>query len=726
MKLLRSSGRIKTKRLIAKIQPVETSDTDIFEITTSFSIFLRTFSQFPLIKVVIPLFIGILIGFQNQIDIGNQFLQPICWLVVLGLGIFSIMLQVKSAFLISLNILILGWYQVNIRGINSNETNDVQIPKSAFVVAEQEGYAKKTNKGWNVVFYINGYVDNNKLIPVSEKWMVSVKSENKIATVLEPGMKYLLHLDQKEQTGTRFPGAFDWYAHLRKAGVQKAGETTNERIYPISEPIVFWKWALAIRNHLATILNTHIKDHNHLGIAGALLLGNEEWLTDDLEHSFAHAGVLHVLCVSGMHVVMVYGLLMKITSPFTKRESKGRHLIFPALILTVWMYAFLSGFGSSVIRAAAMATFVLMATWIDRRVHVKNLVFASLILVTLLDPYILKEVGFQLSLLAVCGIIFISPILEQLLRPSNRFWKLTWELVCVTISAQVATFPLSLYLFGQFPNWFLPANMIIVPLSTIAMYLGIFMMTMNMFPIAFKIILVFFEYSIQALLYVVEFFGDLPLAVTSGIHFTGLMCASCYLFILLLTSNNSNNGFVNWLLKLAAVNLILATVIYRNHGVECIKSVYLTSIDHEFTIATVSSGNTKLFQLTTTIPVKSKQIASQIKTRTGTEVLMDNLSRQSHLNYFPSLKLMHIQKWSRGARMDVEGTTFALETKTLLIGDSISETVDGILSHFPNATAIIVSKNHYHRRLEQRTFDNRRNIKLINLSKIGHVILKSD
>lgn len=620
----------------------------------------------------------------------------------------------------------MGWCQVSIRGFNSCNTKDVQIPKSAFVVAEQEGYAKKTSKGWNVVFQINGYVENNKLIPLSEKWMVSVKAKNKIVTVLEPGKNYLLQLNQKEPTGTRFPGAFDWYAHLRKMGIQKAGETAIDRIHPISEPIGFWKWAFSVRNHLSTILNTQIKDHTHLGIAGALLLGNEEWLTDDLEHSFAHAGVLHVLCVSGMHVIMVYGLLMKITGPFTRRESMSRHLIFPALILTVWMYALLSGFGSSVIRAAAMATFVLMAKWIDRRVHVKNLLCASVILVTLLNPYILREVGFQLSLLAVCGIIFISPMLEQLLNPSNRLIKLTWELVCVTISAQVTTFPLSLYLFGQFPNWFLPANMIIVPLSTISMYLGIAMMAMNMFPIAGKIILVFFEYSIQALLHVVELFEDLPFAVTSDIHFTGLMCASCYLFILLLNTNSWKDGFINWLLKLAALNLILATVIYRNHGVEHKKSVYLTTIDHEFTIATVTSGKTKLSQLTTSITGKSKQIASQIKTRTGTEVLMDSLSRQSQLNYVPSLKLMHVRKWSRGAQMDAEGKAFAMETRTLLIGDSLNQPMDEILCHFPKATTIIISKNLSDRRLEQISCNNRDNINLINLYKRGHVLLNLD
>ena len=607
------------------------------------------------------------------------------------------------------------------KGIPEKKPND-----SFYAIGTQTGYAQKTTLGWNVVMRFNAYLENQRFVPIEEKWMISVVGDSINGNLFQPGRRFFIKLQVKEPMGAKFPDGFSWKDHLMKSGINRSGKSHLNNIHLMSESNFFWKAAHQTRNHFSKLLSEQITDTISLGVAGALLLGNEEWLSGETELSFANAGVLHVLCVSGMHVVLVYSLLIRILSPFIKKKSRLRNLIFPLLIMIVWMYAIVSGFGSSVIRAAAMATFMLMANWVDRKVNVWNLMCASLILILLFDPFLIRQIGFQLSFLAVCGILLISPFIQNIAIPANRFIKWIMELAAVTISAQIATFPISLYLFGQFPNWFLLANMVVVPLSTLVMYIGLGMMAFCWIPFFGKFISIVFEFSVWLLRESVNLFGSFPYAVSSNVHFTSIMCFSTYMLILALVIVNLKGNFRNWALLLFTSNLLILTFIMSSIQVKNRDETFLTIIDKSFVIVTTENGKSEITILARGTPQKTSSLGSQIATRLGTRTSISCLTEDSDLIHVSKHDLMVINRWGRRQLIDQHSNKIAEKVKILVIGDSTFGFSEKTLDDFPNLKTIILKNHRIQEKIQAMVHKRRLPLKLINLTNSGHYVLVSN
>ncbi|MBL0342014.1 MAG: ComEC/Rec2 family competence protein [Bacteroidetes bacterium] len=188
-----------------------------------------------------------------------------------------------------------------------------------------------------------------------------------------------------------------------------------------------------------------------------------------------------MLCVSGMHVGLIYAILAWSLS-FMEKKRLLRNIRYILLIILIWLYALLTGYTPSVVRAAGMITFVIAGKWMNREANIYNLLCSSCLLLFALDPFLLMSAGFQLSFLAVCGIVFIHRLILPLWEPPNRILFRIWELISISIAAQITTFPLSLFLFHQFPNYFLLGNLVIIPLSTLVMYSGLIFLVTDWIP----------------------------------------------------------------------------------------------------------------------------------------------------------------------------------------------------------------------------------------------------
>jgi competence protein ComEC len=132
----------------------------------------------------------------------------------------------------------------------------------------------------------------------------------------------------------------------------------------------------------------------------------------------------------------------------------------------------LTGFSASVLRSAAMFTFIIFSDASNKSSSIHNTIGASMFVLLLWNPLLVMDVGFQLSYLALMGIVLWQPILQVLWNPDNKLLKHFWSIVSVSIAAQLATFPLAFFYFHQFPVYFLWANLIIIPVSSLILYLG--------------------------------------------------------------------------------------------------------------------------------------------------------------------------------------------------------------------------------------------------------------
>ncbi|MGB0165751.1 MAG: ComEC/Rec2 family competence protein, partial [Luteibaculum sp.] len=207
-----------------------------------------------------------------------------------------------------------------------------------------------------------------------------------------------------------------------------------------------------------------------LGVAAALIFGDKSLLEDEVKSAFAAAGAMHVLAVSGLHVGIVYLILLILLRKKNHQSLKLQHCLI--IIAALWFYALVTGFSPSVQRAATMFSFVALGKGIQRNSNVFNLLAASVIVLIIADPLIITQVGFQMSYLAVLGILLLYPWLQSLWVPKTKIIKALWQISCVSLAAQIATGALGFLYFRQFPTYFLVSNLFVIPLATLVVWLG--------------------------------------------------------------------------------------------------------------------------------------------------------------------------------------------------------------------------------------------------------------
>lgn len=228
-------------------------------------------------------------------------------------------------------------------------------------------------------------------------------------------------------------------------------------------------WAVNSRMYITRLVMQQLNHTKEAAIAVALLVGEEVSIDEEINTAYAATGTLHVLSVSGMHVGLIFFLLSYLLKPLLSWKH-GIHVYYPVVMILVWAYAFVAGAAPSITRAAMMCSFFLMAKWIDRKNQGFGALGASLFLILMMNPFSLFEPGMQLSFFAVLGIIWLQRPILRLWVPKNVLAFKAWELTSVSLAAQLTTLPVSLYYFGQFPNYFIVANLVVIPLTTACIY----------------------------------------------------------------------------------------------------------------------------------------------------------------------------------------------------------------------------------------------------------------
>lgn len=233
-----------------------------------------------------------------------------------------------------------------------------------------------------------------------------------------------------------------------------------------------------IRSHFESLIATQIHGQNEQAIVSALLLGIKGQLDPEIKSAYAAAGAMHVLAVSGLHVSIIYFILTWAFKSIPAGDFK--RLVVPTVsIVALWLFALLTGFSPSILRAVSMFSIIIYAKILDRKSHIFNSLAFSAFVLLLYDPSFLFNIGFQLSFLAVAGIVYLYPRCYQLITVPTWIGNHIWQLTCVSVAAQIATFPLSLYYFHQFPSYFLFTNLVVIPAAYGIMILGIMMLMLG-------------------------------------------------------------------------------------------------------------------------------------------------------------------------------------------------------------------------------------------------------
>lgn len=264
---------------------------------------------------------------------------------------------------------------------------------------------------------------------------------------------------------------FDYKAYManqyvyHQAYIKQKGAT----VVPLSSNAFnLFRSAIEVRGHIQKRLEQIFEDKEILAISQALLIGYKASLSEELVGAFSASGTMHVLAVSGLHAGIVFMILNFLFLPFANTLNKNRIKVL-VIVPSLFFYAFVTGLSPSVVRAAIMLSLVLLAAALNRRGNIYNTVFATAFYMLLYNPMFLFHVGFQLSFLAVLGIVYFQPKIKRLYQAPNKVVLYFWEIVCVSIAAQLATFPITLYYFHQFPSYFIVSNLLVLPAVFLAM-----------------------------------------------------------------------------------------------------------------------------------------------------------------------------------------------------------------------------------------------------------------
>jgi competence protein ComEC len=358
---------------------------------------------------------------------------------------------------------------------------------------------------------------------------------------LRYGQQLVLHSPLQPVKNTGNPGCFDYQRYCLFQGIVYQSYVKKEAFVSLTtlNENHFQQWLYHTRQRIVDILKKYIPGKKEAGLAEAMLIGYKDDLDKTLVQSYSNTGVVHIIAISGLHLGLVYWLLMLLSKSIARRRS-GRLLQTIIVIGGLWLFSCMVGGSPSVLRSAVMFSCLVIGTQINRKIAIYNSLAASAFLLLCYNPFWLWDAGFQLSYTAVLSLaIFVKPIYNCIFI-KNRLLNLVWQSTAVTLAAQILTIPVSVYLFHQFPNLFVVTNLLAVPLSSLVIMGEIALCATSIFPPAAHAIGYCLQYIIHWLNNFIEHIGQLPFAVWNSLQIDMIQVICLYIFIA---------GLAWWLLR---------------------------------------------------------------------------------------------------------------------------------------------------------------------------------
>jgi competence protein ComEC len=424
---------------------------------------------YPILRLVLFLILGILLFEYSSISTE----------VIVGVGILGVLLTAVGLYFkrnlfnaigVFLSISILGWTSAFIA--KPSETSVLNEEIEAYMVqinsstenkpksykTTGEVYKVRKDSTWQTVDHQNTvllYFSKDEPRPVYGDIYVINQSPRAIE-----GPKNRLEFDYKLFQQRR---GITHHHFLRQGDFQKIGNSPKSFIF---------KWAYSLNSLSGEKLSQFLPVKANLAVAEAMLSGSKDELDNDVREAYATAGAVHILAVSGLHVGILL-IMLNMIFGFLNKHKKTKWLYGFMTISCLWAYALFTGLSPSVTRATLMFSLFQAGSLMLRDKNSINVLAGSALLLLLIKPFWIFEVGFQLSYLAIFGILYLFPYLNQLYQPKNWLLSQLWQISMVSIAAQLFTFPLSIYYFHQFPSYFLLTNPIVTILSMGVLFFGI-------------------------------------------------------------------------------------------------------------------------------------------------------------------------------------------------------------------------------------------------------------
>ena len=540
--------------------------------------------KYPFIRLLIPFGTGIWFGLNSFFTIKESLLFPIfssltLLVVFSAIWLKSYRLRWFFGVAVSLSLIFAGLLVVNLRN-PLNDANHLAHQKelngALFVarIIEPPQIRELTVKA---TLALISYQNQDSTIEVSGKFLAYFQRTENM-----PELAYgdIIAFDKKpeipEKPGN--PGQFDYGDYLANRHIYHQIYLRSESWFKtgFSDRNPVYKLAYAMRDMLLQVLRQNEITGDEFGVAAAILLGYDESLPAYLRKGYVAAGAMHVLCVSGLHVGIVF-LIFNFLLGFLHRKGWQNTMKTILLLGIVWFYALLTGLSPSIQRASLMISFVLIGQLTNRKGFAVNSIAASAFFILLIRPENLLEIGFQLSYAAVLGIILLQRPIVSSIYVKNKYLAKVWDVTAVALAAQLATTPFVLYYFQQFPSYFWLSNLFLVPLSFIIIVSGMGLLLLSFIPLVSLLLGKVLSAQIFMMNWIIHWIEKLPGSVIQGLYINvaefALLLGIVLLLILIVSTKKLRLSFV--LLSLGIV--LFASFAWRRY--EQINSTKLVVYD---------------------------------------------------------------------------------------------------------------------------------------------------
>ncbi|HSM64403.1 MAG TPA: ComEC/Rec2 family competence protein, partial [Gillisia sp.] len=382
---------------------------------------------------------------------------------------------------------------------------------------------------------------------------------------LKIGQRLAIKGNLEDIKGNLNPYQFDYSRYMKTLGVYKQLNLSSDQfeILPDSEISLFY-YAGKLRAKIISKLKNQDFSPDELAVIQALLLGQRQELSSEIQQNYAAAGVIHILAVSGLHVGIILFMLHWLLQ-FLDNIKYGKTLKTIILLISLWGFALIAGLSPSVVRAVSMFSFVAIGMQLNKRTSILNTLFASLLILLLINPFYIYQVGFQLSYSAVFAIVVFQPYILRLADPKNKILAYFWKIASVTLAAQIGVLPLSLFYFHQFPGLFLVSNILILPFIGLILAIGISLILLILLGINPMGLSKVYGWMISCLNNFVAFIATKDAFVIKDISFSLYLCISFGILLISLSFLLKKPGFKNLAFVLSSLLLIQLGLIYEKY-----------------------------------------------------------------------------------------------------------------------------------------------------------------
>ena len=365
-----------------------------------------------------------------------------------------------------------------------------------------------------VVFQINKKLNSNKKYRKYEVLAKTEKNEIKAILYVPKEEKQLdfknyyqtkVYINKVESPKNDFQ--FDYAKYLARKGIYYQSFATDEILEAPKKRLTISE---KIRQKRLEILNTidgsKLPKREREFLKGIILADRTE-MDAEMVSDFSKSGLVHFLAISGTHLAIIFWLILYLLKPIF--PAKFRKIPIVLSLLFIWSFTIFIDYGSSVVRSCLMITAYYSFVLLQRKPDLLHAMAIAGFAILIFDTHQVFDVGFQLSFIAVFGIFWLNePILKNLPRPKNKIQDFLFNVVSMSLAAQIATLPLVIFYFHQYSFLSIVANVIIVPFSEIIIIFSLLMTVLFAFKLEFSWLSFIYEKLVDFLLKSIHFFAD--------------------------------------------------------------------------------------------------------------------------------------------------------------------------------------------------------------------------